>query len=42
MPGKNQVKNANPPKKKIKNQNLCIFTHLYPLLLGLCRPEEVT
>ena len=33
MPEKNQFKDANPLKKKEKHQNLCIFTHLYPLLL---------
>ena len=37
MPEKNQFKDANPLKKKEKHQNLCIFTHLYTLLLGLCR-----
>ena len=38
MPEKNKFKDAKPLKKKEKHENLCIFTHWYPLLLGLCRP----
>ena len=42
MPEKNELKDANPLKKEKNHQNLCTFNHLYPLLLRLCRPEEVT
>ena len=43
MPEQNQVKNSYPLKIVTKHQNLCIFTHMYPLLLWLgIKPDEVT
>ena len=42
MSEKNQVKDSYSIEKVKKHQNLCIFTHLYPLLLRLGKPEEVT
>ena len=41
MPEKNLVKDFYPHKKETKHQNLCIFSDLYPLLLRLCRLQEV-
>ena len=41
MPEKTLVKDFYPHKKETKHQNLCIFSDLYPLLLRLCRLQEV-
>ena len=40
MTEKNQVKDAYPPKKKKTDQNVCLLTHLYPLLPGLIAYKE--
>ena len=42
MPEKNPVKDTYPLKKKKKTQKFVQFKNLYPLLLRLCRPQEVT
>ena len=42
MPKKNQVKDTDPLKKRKKTQKIVHFKNLYPLLLRLCRPQEVT
>ena len=42
MPEKNQFKETYPLKKRKKTQKFVHFKNLYPLLLRLCRPQEVT
>ena len=41
MPEKNQFKETHPLKKRKKTPKFVHFKNLYPLLLRLCRPQDV-